>query len=61
MTRSKKRAIRVVWVLIGHYRRKPSELLGVYHSYPRGRKGLDAAAICGSYHEVALSKTEVRA
>jgi hypothetical protein len=57
---TERQAVRVVWVLIGHYRRKPSELLGVYHRYPSGRKALDAAAICGSYHEVALSKMAVR-
>jgi hypothetical protein len=48
-----------VWVLIGHYTRKPGDLLGVYRTYPRGKRALDAAAICGSYAEVELKKCEV--
>lgn len=48
-----------VWVLIGHYRRKPSELLGVYREYERGKGSLDAAAICGDYHEVELKRMDI--
>ena len=57
--RQSKKERRPVWVLIGHYRRKPSELLGVYREYERGKNALDAAAICGDYHEVALTTMEV--
>lgn len=57
--RQSKKEPNPVWVLIGHYKRKPSELLGVYRDYERGKNGLDAAGICGSYHEVVLSRMEV--
>jgi hypothetical protein len=57
--RQSKKEPRPVWVLIGHYRRKPSELLGVYREYERGKNALDAAGICGDYHEVMLTRMEV--
>lgn len=58
--RQTKKERQPVWVLIGHYQRKPSELLGVYREYERGKAALDAAGICGDYHEVALTRMEVR-
>lgn len=45
-----------VWVLIGHYKRKPSELMGVYAHYERGKQALDALGFIGAYHEVALTR-----
>lgn len=36
-----------------------SELLGVYREYERGKGSLDAAAICGDYHEVELKRMDI--
>ena len=48
-----------VWVLIGHYKRKPSELMGVYAHYERGKQALDALGFIGAYHEVALTRIKL--
>lgn len=52
-------ADRDVWVLLGHYARKPSELMGVYEHYERGKQALDALAFIGHYKEVELKHIAV--
>ena len=48
-----------VWVLVGHFKRKPSELMGVYEHYERGKQALDALGFIGVHHEVALTRVKV--
>lgn len=48
-----------VWVLLGHYKRKPSELMGVYQNYERGKQALDALGFIGHYNEVALTRVAI--
>lgn len=48
-----------VWVLLGHYKRKPSELMGVYEHYDRGKQAMDALAFIGHYNEIELKRVEV--
>jgi hypothetical protein len=45
-----------VWALLGHYKRKPSELMGVYRHYERGKQALDALAFIGHYNEIELKR-----
>lgn len=56
-----KRTLRTVWVLLGHYRHKPSDPLGVYRTYKRGKAALDSVAFTGAYAEVCLSRMEIKA
>jgi hypothetical protein len=51
--------VKEIWVLIGHYKRKPSEILGVYEHYERGIQALNALAFIGAYNEVALTRTTI--
>lgn len=48
-----------VWVLLGHFKRKPSELLGVYQHYERGNEALHALAFVGAHNEVELKRVIV--
>lgn len=48
-----------VWVLLGHYKRKPSELMGVYEYYERGKQAMDALAFIGAYNEIELKRVEI--
>lgn len=45
-----------VWVLVGHFKRKPSELLGVYEHYDRGKDFLDGYGFIGVHNEVELKR-----
>lgn len=45
-----------VWVLLGHYKRKPSDFMGVYEHYERGKQALDALGFIGVYQEVELKR-----
>jgi hypothetical protein len=48
-----------VWVLLGHFKRKPSELVGVYEHYQRGKECLDGLGMIGVYNEVELKRVTV--
>lgn len=48
-----------VWVLLGHFKRKPSELLGVFEYYERGNDALNALAFIGAHNEVELKRVEI--
>lgn len=48
-----------VWVLIGHYKRKPSELMGVYEHYERGSEAMQALGWIGVYQEVELKRVAI--
>lgn len=48
-----------VWVLLGHFKRKPSELLGVFEHYERGKESLDGLGFIGVHKEVELKRITV--
>ena len=48
-----------VWVLLGHFKRKPSELLGVYEHYERGNESMQGLAFIGVHNEVELKRVTV--
>jgi hypothetical protein len=48
-----------VWVLLGHFKRKPSELLGVFEHYQRGKECLDGLGFIGVHNEVELKRVAV--
>lgn len=48
-----------VWVLLGHPKRKPSELMGVFEHYERGKQAMDALSFIDAYHEIELKRVMV--
>ena len=48
-----------VWVLLGHFKRKPSELLGVFEHYERGNEAMQGLGFIGVHNEVELKRVTV--
>lgn len=48
-----------VWVLLGHFKHKPSELLGVFEHYERGSEAMQGLGFIGVHNEVELKRVIV--